>query len=60
MIIKLLIGFGLYFGIGVVLTIKELMQAIIMHKIDADNTSDEELEAIGAYVLSWLPRQLSK
>lgn len=60
MLIKLLIGFGLYFAIGAVLTIRELIQAILMHKIDADNPTDEELEAIGAYAFGWLPRLLSK
>ena len=60
MLIKLLIGFGLYVAIGAVLTIKEVMQGILIHKIDADNPTDEELEAIGAYAFGWLPRLLSK
>ena len=60
MIIKLLIGLIGYVAIGFALTIKELIQAILMHKIDADNPTDEELEAIGAYAFGWLPRLLSK
>ena len=60
MLIKLLIGFCLYTIIGIILTIREVMQGILMHKIDADNPSDEELEAIGAYAFGWLPRLLSK
>lgn len=60
MLIKLLIGFGLYVAIGAVLTIREVMQGILMHKIDADNPTDEDLEAIGAYAFGWLPRLLSK
>lgn len=60
MLIKLLIGFGLYFAIGTVLTIRELIQAILMHKIDPDNPTDEELEAIGEYMFGWLPRLFSK
>ena len=60
MIIKLLIGLGLYVAIGAVLTVKELVQVILMHKIDVDNPSDEELEAIGTYAFGWLPRLLSR
>lgn len=60
MLIKLLIGFGLYTIIGIILTIREVIQGILMHKIDADNPSDEDLEAIGAYAFGWLPRLLSK
>ena len=60
MLIRLLIGFGLYVAIGAVLTIRGVMQGILMHKIDSDNPTDEELEAIGAYAFGWLPRLLSK
>lgn len=60
MLIKLLIGLIGYVAIGLALTIKELIQAILMHKIDPDNPTDEELEAIGENMLGWLPRLLSK